>query len=86
MENTEQKLSKTNLDELPASSDSDFWLEAEIHTNLTPEEVNKSGEHYFIRTTGRQAQCQHCDWGFELDPGDKIIDGHLYDKKGTLII
>jgi len=76
----------TKLPDLPASSDGDFWLEAEIHTGLIPEEINKGGEHYFVRTTGRQAQCQHCDWGFELDPGDKIIDGHLYNKKGKLVI
>ena len=74
------------LPNLPPSEDKDFWLEAEIHTGLLPEEVNKGGEHYFVRTTGRQAQCNHCGWGFELDPGDKVVDGHLYDKKGKLVI
>ena len=81
----EVKSSKRNLADLPPSEDKDFWLDAEIHSNLVPQET-KEEAHYFIRTTGRQAQCQHCDWGFELDPGDKIIDGHLYDKKGILII
>ena len=82
------------LDALPPSEDGDFWLEAEIHTGLTvlhTSEAAKQAEenrtkHYFVRTTGRQAQCNHCDWGFELDPGDKIENGHLYDKKGTLVI
>ncbi len=85
---------KPKLPELPPSEDKDFWLEAEIHTGLeglTKEEADKKvkedkDKHYFVRTTGRQAQCTHCDWGFELDPGDKIIDGHLYDKNGTLVI
>ena len=83
----EQKsLNTKRLDDLPESSDKDFWLEAEIHTGLEPQEVVKGGKHYFVRTTGRQAQCQHCDWGFELDPGDKIKDGHLYDRQGKLVI
>ena len=90
----EQKLSKAKLDDLPGSENKDFWLDAEIHTGLkglTIEEAKKSAEeekekHYFVRTTGRQAQCTHCGWGFELDPGDKIVDGHLYDKTGKLII
>ncbi len=86
-----QKSSKAKLDGLPGSEDKDFWLDAEIHTGiegLTIEEAKKKVEekHYFVRTTGRQAQCQHCDWGFELDPGDKIIDGHLYDRQGKLVI
>ncbi len=78
------------LPDLPPSDDADFWLEAEIHTNL--EGINKVNveegrdKHYFVRTSGRQAQCKHCDWGFELDPGDKIENGHLYDKKGQLVI
>jgi hypothetical protein len=82
----EAKSSRTNLAELPESGDKDFWLDAEIHTGLTPQEVKKEEAHYFVRVTGRQAQCKHCDWGFELDPGDKIIDGHLYDKTGKLVI
>jgi len=90
----EQKQSKANLDNLPESGDSDFWLDAEIHTGIkttTQGEADKQvreekDKHYFVRTTGREAQCTHCDWGFELDPGDKIEDGHLYDKNGKLII
>ncbi len=67
-----------NLPDLPESSNKKFWGESEIHTNLVPEEVVKTKVHYFIRKTARQAQCTHCEWGFELDPGDKIVDGHLY--------
>ena len=82
------------VSDLPESTNKDFWLDAEIHTGIktitqqeADEEVKKEKEkHYFVRTTGREAQCTHCGWGFELDPGDKIIDGHLYDKKGKLII
>jgi len=82
------------LDELPGSQDKDFWLDAETHTgikNPTEDEIEKKArndkdKHYFVRTTGREAQCIHCNWGFELDPGDEIKDGHLYDKEGKLII
>jgi len=83
------------LANLPKSDDQDFWLDAEINTNipglLKQFETDKLVEeqrknHYFVRTTGRQAQCQHCDWGFELEPGDLIKEGHLYDKKGNLVI
>lgn len=92
MDGDQQK--KDKLLDLPPSSDADFWLDAETHTGLTvlhTSEAAKQAEdnrdkHFFVRTSGRQAQCQHCDWGFELDPGDKIESGHLYDEKGTLVI
>jgi len=77
---------KKNLDDLPGSQDSDFWLGAEIHTGITPHEWKPDKGHYFERVSGHQAYCEGCGWGFELDPGDKIIDGHLYDKSGKLII
>jgi hypothetical protein len=77
---------KVQLDPLPPSENKEFWEHADIHTNLIPEPVVKTKIHYFIRKSGREAQCTHCDWGFALDPGDKIVDGHLYDKAGTLVI
>ncbi len=77
---------KNNLPDLPGSDDKKFWGESEIHAGLIPEPIVKDEEHYFIRKTARQAQCTHCEWGFELDPGDKIEDGHLFDKENKLVI
>lgn len=75
---------KTKLDDLPESNDK-FWEHAEIHTGLLVKD-DPNEKHYFVRTSGRQAQCNLCDWGFELDPGDRIEEGHLYTKKGKLVI
>jgi hypothetical protein len=94
METKVSDAKKTNLPELPPNDDAEFWLDAEIHGNidaLTKEMAvvamkAELSKHYFVRTTGRQAQCEHCGWGFELDPGDKIENGHLYDKQGKLVI
>lgn len=80
-------MDKQKLDDLPASSDKEFWAEADIHTNIVPEKVHFFEQaHEFKRISGREAQCIHCDWGFDLDPGDKIIDGHLYDKTGKKVL
>lgn len=74
------------LDPLPGSDDREFWVEAEIHTNLVPHtELSEEG-HFLVRVTGHEAQCMKCGWGFALDPGDKIVDGHLYDRRGKLVI
>jgi len=75
---------KQKLDDLPQSDDK-FWEGAEIHMGLVTKD-DPADVHYFVRTTGRQAQCRGCDWGFELDPGDWIEDGHLYTKEGKLVI
>lgn len=72
------------LDDLPESNDK-FWEYAEIHTGLLIKD-DPNEKHFFVRTSGRQAQCNLCDWGFELDPGDRIENGHLYNKKGKLVI
>jgi len=77
---------KRELNDLPASTDKDFWFAAEIHTGLVGTPVNSTGSHYFIRKSGHQAECTHCGWGFQLDPGDKIKDGHLYTREGKLVI
>lgn len=74
----------SKLNDLPISTDK-FWEGAEIHMGLVVKD-DPNETHFFIRTSGRQAQCKQCDWGFELDPGDKIKDGHLYDKSGKLVI
>lgn len=74
------------LDDLPESSDSEFWEEADIHTNITPQKWIEDDKHYFKRVTGHEAYCDHCSWGFALDPGDNIKDGRLYDKDGKLVI
>jgi hypothetical protein len=76
---------KQKLDDLPKSEDKDFWLDAEIHMGLIAKE-NPLDIHYFVRVSGRQAQCKNCDWGFELDPGDRIENGHLYERTGKLVI
>jgi len=87
VESTEAKSpERKKLDDLPESSDEEFWADAEIHTNLRPHtEFNEEG-HYFELVSGMSAQCRNCHWGFDLDRGDKIVSGHLYDKNGKLII
>ncbi len=84
------KTAKEKLADLPVSTDTDFWGDADIHTNLvaTPvkhTELSDRG-HYFVRKAGKEAQCIHCGWGFHLDTGDRIVDGHLYNNKKELII
>lgn len=83
------------LDDLPTSSNKEFWEDAQVYTDLpkilsqqeAEELINRNlKSHYFVRVTGHQAQCLHCMWGFQLDPGDRIKDGHLYDKEGQLVI
>lgn len=78
-------MENTKLDDLPGSSDKEFWGEAEINTRLTPQ-VMFDSNHYFVRVTGHEAYCHHCNWGFALDPGDKIKDGHLFSRDGKLVI
>lgn len=88
MESQSSKVSPpkvSNLDSLP-DSENEFWENAEVHTNITPQKVHKDEPHYFIRKSGHEAVCSHCDWGFVLDPGDKIIDGHLFDRTGKLVL
>lgn len=76
---------RKNLDDLPGS-ESDFWKDAEVHSNLIPHTEFSETGHYFVQVTGREAQCRNCNWGFALDKGDRIEDGHLYDDKGKLVI
>ena len=78
-------MDKVQLDDLPESGDKEFWGEADVNTNITPQKVFE-GKHYFIRRSGHEAVCTHCNWGFALDPGDKIKDGHLYNREGELVI
>ena len=84
----EAKSNQKRLDDLPRS-DSSFWEHAEVHTNIVKIDehdiLSKKG-HDFERITGHQAECRICHWGFQLDPGDKIIEGHLYNIKGRKII
>lgn len=78
-------MDKQKLDDLPESSDKKFWGEAEIHTHLTPQ-IMFDQEHSFKRVSGHEAYCEHCGWGFALDPGDKVRDGHVYTRDGKLVI
>lgn len=82
----QHELNMSNLDPLPPSSDTDFWEHAELNTPITPQRIHSGDNHVFIRVTGRAAKCTHCDWGFDLDPGDYIKDGHLYRVDGRLVI
>lgn len=76
---------KAQLDALPPSDDKEFWEGADVH-KVEPKVMFLDQKHNFIRVAGHQAQCTHCDWGFQLEPGDKIIDGHLVDKTGKQVI
>lgn len=76
--------SQKRLDDLPVS-ESEFW-DGEKHTGLVPHAESSEEGHYFKRVTGHEAYCEGCGWGFALDPGDQIIDGHLYDRAGKLVI
>lgn len=76
---------KQKLDDLPPSSDKEFWEDADVHTNLEPKNLFDQA-HFFVRIPGHQAQCSHCAWGFQLDPGDKIVDGHLIDRDGKTVL
>ena len=75
---------KQTLDDLPGSSDK-FWKGSDVHTGIVPVRMFDD-VHNFVRIAGHQAQCTHCDWGFQLDPGDKIVDGHLFDREGKKVL
>lgn len=77
---------KVQLDDLPESQ-SEFW-DGEVHRVETVEPKVKFFDqpHYFERVGGHQAYCSHCNYGFELDPGDKIEEGHLYTVEGKKVI
>lgn len=79
-------MENTKLDDLPESSNKKFWGEADVHSNITPQIMFDQGGHSFKRVSGHEAYCDHCGWGFALDPGDKIKDGSLYTKEGKLVI
>lgn len=78
-------MDKQQLDGLPESGDKEFWGEAEVHSNLTPQRMFDE-KHFFKRVSGHEAYCDHCGWGFALDSGDKVKEGHLYDRQGKLVI
>lgn len=74
----------SSLDDLPASSDKKFWGDSDVRQSEPKNMFDQ--KHYFKRVAGHQAQCEHCWWGFQLDPGDQIKEGHLYDRTGKLVI
>lgn len=81
----DQKSSK-RLDPLPENQN-EIWEGAEVHGNIVPQKVPFFEQpHFFVRKSGHEAQCTHCDWGFALDGGDRIKDGHLYDRSGALVL
>jgi hypothetical protein len=75
--------SKVNLPDLPPSED-EFW-DGDKHL-CTPEAVNSDGPHYFEHVTGHEAYCGHCGWGFALDRGDHVRDGHVFNNEEQLVI
>lgn len=79
-------VTKQKLDDLPGSDDKDFWLDADVNSGIVPHGIFDDHKHYFKRVKGHQAQCKGCGWGFELDPGDLIEKGHLYDKTNKFVI
>jgi hypothetical protein len=85
MEAKSSRENQKRLDDLPPSDDK-YWEYADINTGIIPKEINDENGHYFVRVTGHEAQCRYCSWGFALDPGDKVKDGHLFDKTGKLVI
>lgn len=85
LQNDGQRNTEQRLPSLP-SNDNEYWKDAEVHGNLVPKKISSDEGHRFEYTSAVTARCTHCDWGFQLDPGDKILDGHLYDKLGKLII
>jgi hypothetical protein len=81
----DQKSSKRKkLADLPPSDD-EFWEDADTHLN-EPVSVNSEGPHYFDMVHGNEAYCAHCGWGFVLDRGDRVRDGHVYDRQEHLVI
>lgn len=76
---------KSNLPDLPGNEDNDFWGDAERY-RVVPEATLSDGPHNFAHISRHQAYCGHCGWGFELDMGDKVVDGHVYTRKGRKVI
>lgn len=66
------------LSELPASGEEWEKVLGGEQVKVKPEPINQPCEHYFRLVSGREAQCQNCNWGLFLGAGDEIRDGHLY--------
>lgn len=78
-------MENTKLDDLPGSSDDKFWGGSDVRTGIVPQKMFDD-DHYFKRVSGHEGYCDHCGWGFALDPGDKIKDGHVYTREDLLVI
>jgi hypothetical protein len=76
---------RESLEDLPETQ-SKFWEGAEVHTGIVPHDFKPESGHSFVRKSGREAYCEGCNWGFALDPGDKIIEGHLYNRNKEFVI
>jgi len=78
----EQKSVKGRLKELPGSK-SKFWQHSDkqqIELKFRPK-----CEHYFIRKTGREIECEKCGAGLFINPPWYIKKGRLYNN-GELVI
>ena len=78
-------MAKPALPDLPPNEDEKFWGDAEQY-RIVPEATLSDGPHEFEHVMGHQAYCNHCGWGFELDIGDRVKNGHVYTKKNRLVI
>lgn len=74
-----------DLPDLPENSDAEFWGDAEKYI-VNPKATNSEGPHYFNYDHANGAYCAHCGWGFLLDKGDSISEGHVYDVENHLVI
>lgn len=72
------------LDPLPPSSD-EYFTKYEADTSQITIKENARCEHYFVRTSGMECECQKCHCGFYLTPDYQIKEGHLYQNEIIVI-
>ncbi len=70
-----QEKVKRNLESLPASTDDEFWLDAELSQHQL--KGTAKCDHYFIHRTGREIECRNCHVGFYIGPGANVEAGEL---------
>jgi len=58
---------------------------AEKIGQITPEAVFAEHEHYFIRKSSREVQCETCHWGLFIDSEIALKDGKLYKGRKRVI-
>lgn len=73
-----------NLDPLPPSDD-EYFTKYEAETNKFTLKETTRCEHYFVRTTGIEAECKKCHIGFYITPEYVVSQGKLI-KNGQIVI